>query len=72
MLETKILLREFHVEIDGEDVVLSDPNPTMTIKGVMEHYSNLYPELTNCKVEEPKIEKDKMVYVVSSETGTHG
>lgn len=72
MLETKLLPREFKVEIDGEDVVLPDPSHTMSVKAVIEHYANLYPELTNCKVDEPKIEKDKMVYNVSSKKGTHG
>ena len=51
---------------------LSDPNPDMTPDEVMNHYSNMYPELTTSNVHGPNMEGDKAVYEFKTTVGTKG
>lgn len=71
-MKTLIMPRIFEVEIDYKDIKLPDPNPEWSVKEVMEHYANTYPELTNCSFNEPKIENDELIYKISSDKGQHG
>lgn len=69
-LEIKEIDREFRIEESG--VVISDPNPEMTVENVQLFYSSLYPELTTATVKGPEYKDDKYVYIFTSVIGTKG
>ncbi len=56
----------------GAEIVLDDPNPSLTPGEVMKLYSGTYPALTNSNVSGPVIEDDKSVYQFSTIVGTKG
>jgi PRTRC genetic system protein C len=72
MLEVKPIPRIFKATIDGNEMTLSDPNPELTPKQVIEHYANMYPEITNSKLDAGKIEDDTLVFNINNEKGQHG
>lgn len=41
---------------------LMDPDPAMTPEAVLEHYTDLYPELANATVSEPETTATELVY----------
>jgi PRTRC genetic system protein C len=53
-------------------VKLTDPDPSMDPKDVMQFYSGQYSELTNASLEGPKIDNDEMVYEFGKSVGTKG
>lgn len=69
-LEVKEIEREFLIEETG--VVISDPNPDMTVDSVQLFYSSLYPQLTTASVRGPEYKDDKYVYTFTSIIGTKG
>jgi PRTRC genetic system protein C len=56
------------------DRVLTDPDPAMNAKEVIEFYSMQYPELIAGKIksETPDYEKGTITFVVKTEFGTNG
>jgi PRTRC genetic system protein C len=71
-LEVNIPDRQFIFRRDGKDVVLSDPNPELSIEEVLKFHSGKYPELTNGVVDGPKTVGDKATYTVSAKAGRLG
>jgi len=54
------------------EIELEDPGVNMSKEGVLEFYSNQYPELTNSSVTGPKIVGDNQVFEFSTSVGTKG
>ncbi len=67
-LETTELKRTF---VYGK-LKLTDPDPTMEPKDVMQFYSGQYPELTNASLEGPSIKDDEIVYEFGKTVGVKG
>jgi len=67
-LESKTLKRVFKY---GE-LTLSDPDPIMEPKDVMQFYSGQYPELTNASLEGPSIVDDDIVFEFGKTVGVKG
>jgi len=67
-LEAKTLKRVFKY---GK-LTLSDPDPIMGPKDVMQFYSGQYPELTNASLEGPSIENDEIVFEFGKTVGVKG
>mgnify|MGYP000931687581 FL=1 len=67
-LEAKTLKRVFKY---GK-LTLSDPDPIMEAKDVMQFYSGQYPELTNASLEGPSIENDEIVFEFGKTVGVKG
>lgn len=61
-LDVKELPREFKFKHEGKDVVLDDPNPSMSAKEVLDLFSGQYPELVNASVGESVVKDDKLVF----------
>ena len=55
-----------------KDVVLDDPNPSISKDDVLDFYSNQYPELTNAHVTGPTVINDKLQYEFTTSVGTKG
>lgn len=64
--------REFKFKKDGTTVTLPDPNPDFTLEECMQFYSGQYPELTTATLDEPKVEKGKVIHNVRTTVGTKG
>lgn len=72
-MEIKQPQRKFRLIVDGDTKDLTDPNPAFSIKDVINHYSVMYPQITNYIAgKEPFFEDDFLVYQISSEVGDHG
>lgn len=71
-LEIKGLQRIFKFKKNAADVVLSDPDSSMSPSEVMDFYSMTYPELTTATVHGPEWEDDKTVYRFKTTIGTKG
>ena len=71
-LNVQGMTREFHFQRNNKDVVLSDPDISMSPDEVMSFYSNTYPELTTSTVGGPSIKDDKLVYKFKTTIGTKG
>lgn len=69
-LEIKGIEREFVIETD--QLILSDPNPEMTIEQVQIYYSTMYPQLTTATLHGPEYIDDKNRYTFSTIIGTKG
>jgi|TARA_R110000803_G_scaffold122465_1_gene190452 PRTRC genetic system protein C len=67
-LEAKTLKRVFKY---GK-LTLSDPDPIMEAKDVMQFYSGQYPELTNASLEGPSIENDEIMFEFGKTVGVKG
>jgi PRTRC genetic system protein C len=67
-LEAKTLKRVFKY---GK-LTLSDPDPIMEPKDVMQFYSGQYPELTNASLEGPSIENDEIMFEFGKTVGVKG
>jgi len=51
---------------------LPDPDPNMPPEKVREFYSNQYPELVNCSIKGPEIQKTKIKFTFSTVAGVKG
>lgn len=71
LLATK-LDREFILQQNGQDIILTDPEPKWSVDAVLNFYSNTYPVLTTAKIAAPRINDDKMQYRFESVMGTKG
>jgi PRTRC genetic system protein C len=67
-MEIAQLTREFQYK----GITLPDPNPTMTVKEVMNFYANEYPELLSGSVDAGTVKDDKLVFEVKTVLGTKG
>jgi len=65
----KIILKRVFLYKGNE---LSDIDRDMSEGKVLEHYSNIYPELINSVVEQKEIKNDKIYYEFKSNVGTKG
>ena len=54
------------------DIILEDPNSSISKDDVLDFYSNQYPELTNAHVTGPTVIDDKLQYEFSTSVGTKG
>jgi PRTRC genetic system protein C len=56
------------------DKILTDPDPSMNAKEVVEFHSMQHPQLVagNIKSETPDYEKGTITYVIKTEFGTNG
>ncbi|MBP8113847.1 MAG: hypothetical protein KAY50_00750 [Chitinophagaceae bacterium] len=71
-MEIKQPARIFRLKHDNETIDLTDPNVAFSIKDVVNHYSVMYPHITNYKIsKEPFFENDNLVYEIDDELGTH-
>jgi len=55
-----------------KDVVLEDPNESISKDDVLDFYSNQYPELTNAHVTGPTVVNDALQYEFTTSVGTKG
>lgn len=55
-----------------KDKELSDIDNIMSPEEVLEHYSNIYPELINSKVERKDIKNEIIYYEFTANIGTKG
>lgn len=55
------LKRKFLVESKGKNIEIDDPNPKLSIEEVKELYTDIYPELINCRGHETKVEGETQV-----------
>lgn len=62
--------RKFIIEEDKIELI--DPNPTMDLQQVVNHYSSVYPQLINATISGPEMEGDCAVYTLTSIIGTKG
>lgn len=51
---------------------LTDPDPAKSTDEVRKFYATTYPELTNAKVDGPKIDGNKEIYEFKKSVGTKG
>lgn len=72
MLIAKKLDRIFLLKENGQDIKLTDPEPSWSVEAVMNFYSNTYPILTTAKISAPRIENDTVQYRFESVMGTKG
>jgi PRTRC genetic system protein C len=72
MLEVKELPRVFLFKHDGQELRLTDPEPSFTEEDVLNFYSPTYPALTTARVEGPVIEGDEIQYKFVTTIGTKG
>lgn len=70
--QIKDLIREFKIKKDKKEVILKDPNPSMTPEEVAKFYASEYPELTNALIEGPTIKDDKAGYSFTTKAGKLG
>ena len=68
----KGLQRIFKFRKDSKELVLSDPNSSLSVNEVMDFYSMTYPELTTATVHGPEWEEDKAVYRFKTTIGVKG
>ena len=68
MASTTYLTRKFKFK----DLQLEDPNPSFTLKQVLDFYANSYPELVNSHVSEPKVVGEEIHYEFETKIGTKG
>lgn len=66
------LQREFKFRQDGQDIVLTDPDPSRSPEQVMMLYAGQYPFLTTATVHGPVTEGDKVAYEFKTVLGTKG
>ena len=71
-LEIKGLQRIFKFKKDSKELVLSDPDSSLSVNEVMDFYSLTYPELTTATVHGPEWEEDKAVYRFKTTIGVKG
>ena len=55
-----------------KELVLSDPDSSLSVNEVMDFYSMTYPELTTATVHGPEWEEDKAVYRFKTTIGVKG
>lgn len=67
-LNVKVFPRVFKYK----ELLLDDPNTSLSPEEVMAYYSNQYPELTTSNVFGPKIENEQAVYEFKTTVGTKG
>ncbi len=67
-LNVKVFPRVFK----HKELLLDDPNTSLSPEEVMAYYSNQYPELTTSNVFGPKIENEQAVYEFKTTVGTKG
>jgi len=73
MVETIAPKRVFRIKHNNETVNLTDPNEAFSVKDVVNHYSSMYPQITNFSAnKQPFIEDDCLIYEIDSELGQHG
>lgn len=72
MLLATELQRVFILKEHGQEVTLTDPEPSWSIQAVLNFYSNSYPILTTAKISQPSIVDDMVVYKFESVIGTKG
>lgn len=72
MLLATQLERVFIITDKGQQIKLTDPEPTWSVEAVMNFYANTYPILTTAKVSAPVIREDTVQYKFESVMGTKG
>jgi PRTRC genetic system protein C len=72
MLVTTTLQRVFIHKLNGQDVRLTDPNPSLNALAVQHFYANTYPILTTAKIRGPEIIDDEVRYLFETSMGTKG
>lgn len=71
LLATK-LERIFIIKDKGEEIRLSDPEPTWDEEMVLNYYAPTYPILTTATISIPRIENDNALIEFTSVMGTKG
>lgn len=71
-LEIKGLQRVFKFKKDSKELVLGDPDNSLSVNDVMDFYSMTYPELITATVHGPEWEEDKAVYRFKTTIGVKG
>jgi PRTRC genetic system protein C len=72
MLLATQLERVFLFKDKGQEIKLTDPEPTWSVEAVLNFYTNTYPLLTTAKISAPKIKDDTVEYHFESVMGTKG
>jgi PRTRC genetic system protein C len=72
MLSATILKRVFLHKVQGNEISLADPNPSLSAEEVLNFYAGAYPALTTAKLEGPEIKNDAIQYRFMTTLGTKG
>jgi PRTRC genetic system protein C len=72
MLLATQLDRVFILKDRGQEIRLTDPEPTWSAEAVLNFYAATYPALTTAKVSAPVIKDDTVQYRFESVMGTKG
>lgn len=72
MLLATQLERVFILKDKGQEIQLTDPEPSWSAEAVMNHYASMYPILTTAKISAPVIKDDTVQYRFESAMGTKG
>jgi PRTRC genetic system protein C len=72
MLLATQLPRTFQFTSKGQTIQLTDPDPQMSDKAVLNFYAGTYPELTTAKITGPEIKNDTLEYKFETTMGTKG
>lgn len=66
------LERKFTYKANTGDIELADPDPSLSVDEVITHYSMMYPELVNAKVQGPKLTPEAQEFTFTSAVGVKG
>ncbi len=69
----KHITRIFTMQIDKASTIeLKDINPNFSVEQVLEHYTNIYPQLTTAKIEDKGVVNGKRLIQFTTIAGTKG
>ncbi|SOD17773.1 PRTRC system protein C [Pedobacter xixiisoli] len=72
MLLATALERVFIINDKGNEIRLTDPDPTWSEQSVINYYANEYPILATAKISAPQFNADKVEFRLESVMGTKG
>ncbi len=72
VLTSTALERKFEFKRNGKKIDLKDFDPTAPPQDIVKFYAGQYPELTNAKIETPKVDGSLITYSIGEEAGTLG
>jgi PRTRC genetic system protein C len=72
VLTSQPLERKFVFKRNGETIDLPDFNPLAPPQDIVKFYAGQYPELTNAKIETPKVNGNTITFNIGKEVGTLG
>ncbi len=72
MILATALERVFIINDNGNEIRLSDPDPSWNEQSVINYYANQYPMLTTARISAPQFNADKVEFRLETVMGTKG